>query len=185
MAKVKYCAKENKNLGTHSFYAVPVFNGKLSFAELCEEACDDNSFSVEEMQGCVSKFMKIVQREVARGFRCEVGNNFLTVYPNLSISVKDYTDKKTGELVVATADMVKANNAKARLSCTVNPKYSAKFAQEVSWMKVDAAGSIVEEEDATQGNENVEGGTDNTQNTNTGGNTSGGGSNDEPGGDDH
>ena len=30
MAKVKYYAKENSSIGTHSFYAVPIPNGTLS-----------------------------------------------------------------------------------------------------------------------------------------------------------
>ena len=31
MSKVKYAVKENKKLGTHSFYAVPIPNGTLTF----------------------------------------------------------------------------------------------------------------------------------------------------------
>ena len=58
MAVIRYTAKENTKTGTHSWYAYPVFTGTLSFEELCEEACDDNTYSVEEMTGCVSKFMK-------------------------------------------------------------------------------------------------------------------------------
>ena len=34
MAKVKYYAKENSTIGTHSFYAVPIPNGTLTFDEL-------------------------------------------------------------------------------------------------------------------------------------------------------
>ena len=34
MAKVKYYAKENSSIGTHSFYAVPIPNGTLTFDEL-------------------------------------------------------------------------------------------------------------------------------------------------------
>jgi len=30
MAKVKYYAKENSSIGTHSFYAVPIPNGTLT-----------------------------------------------------------------------------------------------------------------------------------------------------------
>ena len=40
MAKVKYYAKENSTIGTHSFYAVPIPNGTLTFDELLEEAMD-------------------------------------------------------------------------------------------------------------------------------------------------
>ena len=38
MAKVKYYAKENSSIGTHSFYAVPITNGTLTFDELLDEA---------------------------------------------------------------------------------------------------------------------------------------------------
>ena len=40
MAKVKYYAKENSTIGTHSFYAVPIPNGTLTFDELLEEIPD-------------------------------------------------------------------------------------------------------------------------------------------------
>ena len=38
MAKVKYYAKENSTIGTHSFYAVPIPNGTLTFDEFCRAA---------------------------------------------------------------------------------------------------------------------------------------------------
>ena len=38
MAKVKYYAKENSTIGTHSFYAVPIPNSTLTFDELLEAA---------------------------------------------------------------------------------------------------------------------------------------------------
>ena len=34
MAKVKYYAKENSSIGTHSFYAVPIPNGNTPGGEL-------------------------------------------------------------------------------------------------------------------------------------------------------
>ena len=158
MAKIKYAVKENTKTGRHSWYAVPVFSGTLSFSELCEEACDDNTYSVEEMTGCVSKFMKIVQREAARGFRCKLGTDFLTVYPNLQCSVKDELNQDGTVKKAAEAKDVRAQNAKSRLGCTVSPKYSFDFANNVSWQKVDKNGNAIEEEedDITQGNENVE-----------------------------
>ena len=172
MAKVKYSAKENTRVGTHSFYAVPIPTGRLSFRELCEEACEDNSFSVEEMQGCVSKFMKTVQREALRGWRCQLGDEFLTIYPNIDASIKDYKDPKTGQTVVVTADMLTAQGAKSRLGCSVHKKFSAKFAAEVSWQKVNANGTEIDEEDITQGNENVDGGVPSGGGNNGGGSSS-------------
>lgn len=144
MAKVKYTVKENKKIGTHSFYAVPVPNGTLSNDELCKEACDGCSIEPSIMRASVAEFMKVVQRNVLKGFRCCLGDQFLTVYPNIQCSVKD-TDS-----VKATAKMITATHAKSRLGCTVSSKFSNQFAAEVSWQKVDASGAAVEDEDVTE-----------------------------------
>lgn len=135
MAKVKYYAAENKTVGTHSFYAVPVPNGTLSFDELLEEAMDGKSVEPSIARACVTEFMKAVKRNVLKGFRCNLGDNFLTVYPNIQLSVKDR--EEGGKTVVATAEMLTAANAKSRLGCTVAAKFSKEFADSVSWQKVD------------------------------------------------
>ena len=110
------------------------------------------------MTGCVSKFMKVVQREAAHGFRCKLGTDFLTVYPNIQCSVKDELNPDKTVKKAAESKDVKANNAKSRLGCTVSPKYSLLFANSVSWQKVDKNGNVIEEEedDITQGNGNVD-----------------------------
>ena len=84
------------------------------------------------------------------------------------LGIVPYKDEKTGETVVATAKMVNAANAKSRIGCTVNAKFSAQFAQEVSWQKVDQSGAVIEDEDITQGNENVEGNTQPSTGCNSG-----------------
>ena len=89
MAKVKYYAKENSSIGTHSFYAVPIPNGTLTFDELLDEAMDGKSVEPSIAKACVTEFMKAVKRNVLKGFRCQLGDNFLTVYPNIQLSVKD------------------------------------------------------------------------------------------------
>ena len=192
MATIKYAVKENSKTGTHSCYAVPVFNGTLSFDELCEEACDDNTYSVEEMKGCVSKFMKIVQREAARGFRCKLGNDFLTIYPNITCSVKNELNPDSTVKKATTAKDVRVQNGKSRLGCTVSSKFSQQFALSVSWQRVDKDGNVIEEEDdITQGNSNVDPNSTEPTNEepngggNTGGNTggdNGGGTTPPPGG---
>ena len=60
-----------------------------------------------------------------------------------------------------------SKNAISRVGSSVSSKYSKQFAQEVSWQKVDKTGAVVDEDDITQGNENVEGGdTQNNSNNN-------------------
>ena len=71
MAKVKYYAKENSSIGTHSFYAVPIPNGTLTFDELLDEAMDgymvrdDDDFSAtdwaEEFRGQYKTPMQLIE----------------------------------------------------------------------------------------------------------------------------
>ena len=151
MAKVKYTIKENTKVGTHSFYAVPVVNGSLDFLEVCEEACENTSIEPSLMRAAVTEYMKAVKRNVLKGFRCAVGEQFLFVYPNIMASIKDKKDDHGNIIEVAMASKFSIAGAKSRLGASVSPKYSAQFAAEVSWQRVDASGAAVEDEDITDG----------------------------------
>ena len=158
MAKVKYYAKENTKVGTHSFYAVPVPNGTLTFNEVCEEACRNTSIEPSIMKAAVAEYMKTVQANVLKGFRVPVGEQFITVYPNLNASVKDIEDKQ-GNKTVATAKMLTANKGRSRLGASVSIKFSQEFASQVSWQKVDErTGAEIPEEDITDGADDNTGG---------------------------
>lgn len=146
-------------MGTHSFYAVPQWVGTLSTEEILEEALDGKSIEPSVAKAAIEEFMKAVQRNVKKGFRCQLGKEFLTVYPNIQASAKDYEDKKTGETVVATADMVNIAGGKSRLGCTVSKKFSAQFANDVSWSRINGTAAATDDDDAddiTQGNENTQ-----------------------------
>ena len=153
MAKVKYTVKENSKVGTHSFYAVPVVNGSLDFMEVCEEACENTSIEPSLMRAAVAEYMKAVKRNVLKGFRCAVGEQFLFVYPNLMGSVKDKKDAQGNVIEAATIDMFNLAGAKSRLGASVSPKYSAQFAAEVSWQRIDASGAAIDDEDITDNGE--------------------------------
>lgn len=151
MAKIKYQAKENTKVGTHSFYASPVFAGTLTTDEILAEALDGKSIEPSIAKAAITEYMRAIQRNVMKGFRCQLGDQFLTIYPNLQLSVKD--EVKNGVNVVATADMLKASNGKSRLGCTVSTKFSAEFAANVNWQKVDGNGVEITEEDITTGDD--------------------------------
>lgn len=158
MAKIKYQAKENTKVGTHSFYASPVFAGTLTTDELLDEALDGKSIEPSIAKAAITEYMKAVQRNVMKGFRCQLGEQFLTIYPNLQLSVKD--EVKNGVTTVATSEMLNAANGKSRLGCTVSPKFSAEFANSVNWQKVDGNGAEVTEGDITDDDEIPVGGGD-------------------------
>ena len=56
---------------------------------------DGKSVEPSIAKACVTEFMKAVKRNVLKGFRCQLGDNFLTVYPNIQLSVKDTEDPET------------------------------------------------------------------------------------------
>ena len=170
MAKCKYTVKENKKTGTHSFYGVPVPAGLMTFDELVAEASAKTTYEESVIRASIEEYMRAVQLNVLKGFRCQLGKDFLTVYPNLQVSVKDYEDPQTHQLVVATADMVSARYAKSRLGCTVNPKFSDTFEKNVTWQKVDQTGAAVADDDINDENPA-------NDPTNQGGSNNGGGSN--------
>lgn len=137
-------------MGTHSFYAVPLPNGTLTFDELCEEACGNTTIEPSMMRAAVTEYMKVVKRNVLKGFRTPVGEQFLTVYPNLTASVKDEKDASGKVIKVATAKMLTATNGKSRLGATVSINFSKEFASSVSWQKVDErTGAVIDDEDIT------------------------------------
>ena len=177
MAKVKYTIKENTKVGTHSFYAMPVPNGTLDFMEVCEEACENTSIEPSLMRAAVTEYMKAVKRNVLKGFRCALGEQFIFVYPNLEASLKDKKDAQGNITEVATIEKFTLAGAKSRLGAMVSPKYSQQFANDVSWQRVDASGAAVEEEDITDNGENQGGGSGSGS-----GSGSGGGGSDEGGG---
>lgn len=150
MAKIKYTIKENTKVGTHSFYAVPVPNGTLDFMEVCEEACENTSIEPSLMRAAVTEYMKAVKRNVLKGFRCALGEQFIFVYPNLEASLKDKKDAQGNVIEVAKIEDFTLAGAKSRLGAMVSPKYSQQFATEVSWQRVDASGAVVDEEDITE-----------------------------------
>lgn len=152
MPKVKYYAAENTALGTHSFYAVAVPNGTMTFDEVCEQACRNTTIEVSILKAAVTEYMKAVQHFAQLGFRVPVGEKFLTVYPTINLSVKDEFDKDGKLVKSATAKMVNAGNAKSRLGCSVAAAFSNEFEQNISWQKVDrvTGAAVEEEEDITQ-----------------------------------
>jgi hypothetical protein len=155
MATIKYNYYENTTTGKHSWYARPKFGNTLTMEDLLEEALDGKSIEPTVARAAIEEFKKVVKREVLRGNRCNLGDDFLTLYPNIQLSVKDYTDKN-GNLIVAKPEMLDARNAVSRIGCQVSSRFSKEFAISVKWVKESKETTAPTDDDATQGNENVE-----------------------------
>ena len=111
------------------------------------------------MRAAVTEYMKVVKRNVLKGFRVPVEEQFLTVYPNLNASVKDTKNPDGTVKEVATAKMVNAMKGKSRMGASVSINFSKEFAIQVSWQKVDAmTGAAIDDEDITDGGDTPGGG---------------------------
>lgn len=178
--KIKYYARENTQMGTHSFYGQAIPNGTYGFEEVCIQASRNTSIEAHTIRAAVQEYMAIVMQRLLDGFRVEVGPQFLTCAPSLVAKVKDEVDKGGVIKKVCTADDLKANGGKSRVKVTVNPEFSHEFASSVKWQKSDRKGNVIdeEEEDATLDDEeaanNNDGNENQNGNQNQGGNNNGG-----------
>jgi nucleoid DNA-binding protein len=174
--KIPYVAKENKQVGTHSFYPQPIAKGTFGFDRMCKKAAKNTTIEEHTVRAAVQEYMKVAQEALLEGNRVEIGEQFITLYPNLKGSVKDYKDKD-GNVVVVTAKDLTAQKCKSRVGATVNRYFSDEFERNVSWVKTDKTGAVIDEgEDATETNEELNENENQNQNTNpgTGDNNSGG-----------
>lgn len=152
--KIPYYAKENNSVGTHSFFPQPVAKGTFGFDRMCKKAAKNTTIEEHTIRAAVLEYMRVAQEALLEGNRVEIGEQFITLYPNLKGSVKDYKDKKTGEVVVVTAKDLTANKCKSRVGATVSAVFSSEFERGVSWVKTDKTGAPIDEgEDATETNE--------------------------------
>lgn len=150
MGKCKYTLRETQK-PKHVIYAAHVSTGTLSFEDAIKFACKGTDIEESAMRRDITEFMKTVQDFALMGYRVSLGDQFLTVYPVISCSATDKVNKQTGEVEkVATADDLNIRQATSRLGCSVSTKFSKRFDTEVSWVKSDKDGNVVEEEDITE-----------------------------------
>ena len=135
MATINYQVKENNNLGTHSFFCVAKTFSTLTFEDLADEVVESVGLSPAVVRTVLERYMVVAQRNVLRGHRVKMGD-LLTIYPQISCSVKDEVDQEGNVTKVATADMLNVQNARSTIGATISQAVQQSFAQSVSWKRV-------------------------------------------------
>jgi hypothetical protein len=171
MAIVNYTIKENKNLGTHSFYCQAKSFSTLDFTDLAEEVVEGLGISPELVNTILTRYMRVAKRNVLRGHRVKFGD-LLTIYPQISCSVKDVLNDDGTVKTEANAEMLNIQNARGSIGATIALAVQQSFASSVSWHRVTEK----DEEDPTDPT------TDSSSSDNGGGN-GGGGTTNPPSGD--
>jgi len=177
--KIKYYARENTQMGTHSFYGQAIPNGTYGFEEVCIQASRNTSIEAHTIRAAVQEYMAIVMQRLLDGFRVEVGPQFLTCSPSLVAKVKDTLNDDGTVKKACTADDLSARSGKSRVKVVVNPEFSHEFASSVKWQKSDRKGNVIdeEEEDATLDDEEAANNNDGNENQNGNQNQGGGSGN--------
>ena len=149
MSVIKYQVKENKTLGTHSFYAQAQSYSTLDFQDLAEDVVEGLGISPSLVKTVLDRYMLVAKRNVLRGHRVRFGD-LLTIYPQLSCSVKDELNQDGTVKTPVTIDMFTLQNAKSSIGATVSQSVQQSFSQSVSWKRVgeeDNANIIVNDND--------------------------------------
>ena len=137
MATIKYQVKENNTIGTHSFYAAAVSYSTLNFEDLAEEVVEGLGISPQIVKTVLDRYMLVAKRNVLRGHRVKFGD-LLTIFPQLSCSVKDELDDDGNVVKAVTIDMFNLSGAKSSIGATISQGVQQSFAGSVSWKRVTA-----------------------------------------------
>lgn len=159
MAIIKYQVKENKTLGTHSFYAQAVSFSTLNFQDLAEEVVEGLGISPELVNTILERYMRVAKRNVLRGHRVRFGD-LLTIYPQLSCSVKDELNQDGTVKTPVTLEMFNLSSAKSSIGATIAQSVQQSFSSSVSWKRVS------EKEEEEESNDNVNGNDNGNENIN-------------------
>lgn len=150
MALIKYCVKENKAVGTHSFYAQAVSYSTLDIKDLADEVSEGTGVNPAMVTMVLNRYADVVQRNVQRGHRVKLGD-VVVFFPQITASVKDEVDKDGKVTKVATADMLTLAGAKSTIGATVSQAVQQKFSAGVQWKRVGEDAAVAKENTPTGG----------------------------------
>lgn len=135
MSIIKYQVKENNTVGTHSFYGVAQSFSTLDFEDLADDVVEGLGISPSLVKTVLDRYMLVAKRNVLRGHRVKFGD-LLTIYPQLSCSVKDELNDDGTIKKPATIDMFTLAGAKSSIGATIAQNVQQSFAASVSWKRV-------------------------------------------------
>jgi len=135
MAVIKYSVRENNAVGTHSVFAVVNSYSTLTCDDMKDEVVEGLGVSPDLVPTIIKRYMRVALRSASRGHRVKLGDE-ITIFPQISCSVKDELNDDGTVKKVATADMLNVQNARSTIGATIAQAVQQQFAQSVSWKRV-------------------------------------------------
>ena len=132
--------------------------GIVGFQELVEDAFKADGYDVDDYIKKTRIVQKELKTQLAKGFRVDFGDNFISVQPNPIGAVRDTVDPSTGQVIPANPDNLRSDKAVTKLSVVVAKKFTKELGTMMEWQKYsNKIQDDDDEEDATiDPNENPE-----------------------------
>lgn len=132
--------------------------GIIGFQELVEDAFKAYGYDVDDYIKKTRIVQKELKTQLAKGFRVDFGDNFISVQPNPIGAVRDTVDPSTGQVIPANPDNLRSDKAVTKLSVVVAKKFTKELGTMMEWQKYsNKIQDDDDEEDATiDPNENPE-----------------------------
>ena len=134
-SKAQYFIKEAVKLAKHCFYMTFRSRGTIDFETLATNALKGSTYRPSEVIGAMRLIKEQAIEYMATGFRVDIGEDFLTIWPNILGTVKDTVDPSTGQTIVADPTKLSAEDAETRVGCTVARKYNKLVSKSIEWEK--------------------------------------------------
>lgn len=137
MATVKYKQYRNTTAGKPSVYCRVQQHQVLTFDDICRLASANIGASPALIRAHVQAVLDAAYLEVLRGNRVDIGDRFLSLYPQVRCSVTAKVDPDTGKVQWPRPDEVVPTNKQGRLECEVHKHLNKLFRYDVHWERTD------------------------------------------------
>lgn len=133
------------------YYMRFMSRGVIDFQSLVTQALKGSTYSPREVLGSWDLIKDQALEYMRMGYRVDIGDEFIAIWPNIVGSVKDTVDPSTGKTIAADPKKLKASVGETKISCSVNKKYQKALSNIIEWKKASKRenGQVVEEEDDT------------------------------------
>ena len=123
--------------------------GTIGFRSTVVKALKGSGYSADEYIGATRLVQNQILEQASEGYRTDIGDNFITVWPNPIQAVRDSIDPSTGAVKPADPADLKSRTADTKLGVTVAPAFLRQLKPKMNWQKVNAKGEEVDDQDDT------------------------------------
>lgn len=142
MATVKYKQYRNTKAGRPSVYCRVQQHQVITFDDICRHASATIGASAAIIRAHVQAVLDAAYMEVCRGNRVDLGDRFLSLYPQVRCSVPAKVDPDTGEIFWPRPEEVSPTGRQGRLECEVHKHLNKHFRHDVHWERTAGTGRL-------------------------------------------